>query len=247
MSKQLRMQARAMAERYGVDPILFEKMIEQESNFDVDAYNADTDAVGLGQIVPLTALDPGFGVKPIENRKDPIENLRFSAQYLKAMLDKFGTYPLALAAYNAGPGKVMNAGNQVPNFPETKNYVRNIMAGYKGGQVDPRLYDANEKNVSRETDGKLGSAPMARPSNLGQEGGGISATQRNQILKMIENMNPVSKAPPLRPEGLRTIPQATKMSPLSKMGIPGVGNIAKYSAPGGVASLMNRNKKTETI
>lgn len=234
------MQARAIAERYGVDPILFEKMIEQESNFKVNAYNANTDAVGLGQIVPLTALDPGFGVKPIENRKDPIENLRFSAQYLKAMLDKFGTYPLALAAYNAGPGKVMNAGNQVPDFAETKSYVRNIMAGYQGGQIDPRLYQESQKNVSRET-----SAPMARPSNLGSSNeGGISSTEQKQIDKMVQEIfsnKKVSLKPP-KPMGIRAM---GKTSPLSQMGIPGLTDIAKYSAPGGVASLMKKKKITE--
>jgi hypothetical protein len=38
-----------------------------------------------------------------------------------------------------------------------------------------------------------------------------------------------------------------KMSPLSKLGIPGIGNIAKYSAPGGVASLYNQGKKKSSI
>jgi hypothetical protein len=241
MSKQLRMQARAIAERYGVDPIIFEKMIEQESNFKINAYNASTDAVGLGQIVPRTAMDPGFGVKPIENRKDPIDNLRFSAQYLKAMLNEFGSYPLALAAYNAGPGKVSKAGNNVPDYTETRNYVRNIMAGYQGGQVDPRLYRENEKNVSRGTSG-----PMSRPPNLGSGSGGIDSATQNQINKMIENLfsqKKVSlKAP--APMGIRAM---GKTSPLSKMGIPGMGSIGKYSAPGGVASLMQRKKQTRQV
>ncbi len=244
MSKQLRMQARGMAERYGVDPIIFEKMIEQESNFNPNAKNKKSGAVGLGQITKPTGIQPGYGVKPIEDRYDPIENLRFSAQYLKAMVDEFGGYPLGLAAYNAGPGVIKGAGNKIPNYPETQRYVRNIMVGYQGGQVDPRLAEASKLGLE-STDGT--SAPLSRPSNLGSGGGGIDATTQKQINRMIEDLFGGSKRPMPRPPALMGIKAKGDTSPLSKMGIPGIGNIAKYSAPGGVASLYNQGKKQTKI
>jgi len=58
------------------------------------------DAAGLGQLVPGTARDLG-----ITNRFDPMANIFGAAQYLRQMLDKFGAVHLAIAAYNAGPGR----------------------------------------------------------------------------------------------------------------------------------------------
>jgi hypothetical protein len=66
---------------------------------------------------------------------NPVESLRFGAEYLSAMLRRYeGDYPRALAAYNAGFGKVDEAGG-IPNFRETQNYVANIM---RGGRPEPR-------------------------------------------------------------------------------------------------------------
>jgi soluble lytic murein transglycosylase-like protein len=81
--------------------------------------------------MPSTAADPGYGVRPLaaEDLMNPAENLRFSAEYLSAMLREFdGSERLALAAYNAGPGAVKECGD-VPPFQETQNYVRAILGG----------------------------------------------------------------------------------------------------------------------
>ena len=114
------------ARQYGLDPEIFVRQIAQESRFNPDAVSPKG-AVGIAQIMPDTARDPGYGVTPIEDRTDPEESLRFSAEFMRALLDEYGgDYGLALAAYNAGPGRVNEAGG-IPDIPETKNYVSSIL------------------------------------------------------------------------------------------------------------------------
>jgi hypothetical protein len=128
--------AEMMADRYGVDRNIFVRLIMKESNFNPDAVS-EKGAVGLAQIMPKAAKNPGYGVKPIADRTDPETSLEYAAQYMRAMLDKFGNdYSLALAAYNAGPGKVQKYGG-IPPFKETRDYVAKIMGGTGGtGEYD---------------------------------------------------------------------------------------------------------------
>lgn len=125
--RQLYDLADRMAERYGLDPYIFRRMIQQESGFNPRARNERSGATGIAQVMSETARDPGYGVKPLEDRYDPVESLRFGAEYLSALLKRFdGDYRLALAAYNAGPGRVLEAGG-VPDLPETQQYVKSIL------------------------------------------------------------------------------------------------------------------------
>jgi len=126
--RQLYDLAEKMAARYGVSPDVYRRMIQQESGFNPRAVNKRTGATGIAQVMSGTARDPGYGVKPLEDRFDPVESLRFGAEYLAAMLKRFdGDYRLALAAYNAGPGTVEKAGG-VPQIDETQAYVKNILS-----------------------------------------------------------------------------------------------------------------------
>jgi hypothetical protein len=116
------------AEQYSLDPNLFRRLIQQESGFNPNAVS-EAGAQGLGQVMPDTARDPGYGVRPLaaEDLMDPSENLRFTAEYLSAMLREFDNDTrLAVAAVNAGPGAVRRY-NGVPPFEETQNYVRSIL------------------------------------------------------------------------------------------------------------------------
>ena len=125
------------AARVGTPEDVFRRLIAQESNFNPSAVS-NKGASGIGQVMPETARDPGYGVRPLaaEDLMNPVENLRFSADYLGAMLNKFdGNMPLALAAYNAGPGAVMEYGG-IPPFEETQNYVEKIL-GSPGAKVPP--------------------------------------------------------------------------------------------------------------
>ena len=78
------------------------------------------------QLMPQTAS--GLGCK---NMFDPRQNISAGTKYLANLLNKFnGNIPLALAAYNAGPGAVQKYGNKIPPYRETQNDVKNIMSTY---------------------------------------------------------------------------------------------------------------------
>ena len=89
-----------------------------ESAFRIDAISP-AGAIGLGQLMPGTARS--LGVDPY----DPIQNLDGAANYISQQLRHFGSVDLALAAYNAGPGRVLQSGG-VPNIAETQAYVRSV-------------------------------------------------------------------------------------------------------------------------
>ena len=112
--------------RAGLSPTqwrcLFQALIKQESRFSVTA-QSPVGAYGLTQLMPGTASDMGV------DRYDVMDNLRGGARYITTQLNRFGTIPNALAAYNAGPGRVIEYGG-VPPFKETQGYVRNISRFY---------------------------------------------------------------------------------------------------------------------
>ena len=110
--------ARDAARRYNVPEDLFLRLVQQESNWRADA-RSHKGAIGLAQLMPGTARV--LGVNPY----DPYENLDGGARYLAEQYRTFGSWRLALAAYNAGPGAVEKYGG-VPPFKETRNYVRVI-------------------------------------------------------------------------------------------------------------------------
>jgi hypothetical protein len=99
---------------------LFQANIEVESAYRPSAVSS-AGAIGLGQLMPETARD--LGVDP----QDPAQNLDGAARYLLAMLARFGTPELALAAYNAGPDAVARHGG-IPPYSETQNHVRRVFA-----------------------------------------------------------------------------------------------------------------------
>ena len=112
------------SKRHGVSFSLLKAMIKAESDFDPRAISS-AGAQGLMQLMPenIKSLN-------IKNPFDPRENIMGGAQYLKQLITRFGgKLPLALAAYNAGPG-VVEQYQRVPPFRETENFVQQVMKFY---------------------------------------------------------------------------------------------------------------------
>jgi soluble lytic murein transglycosylase-like protein len=122
---------RTHAARVAIDPYLVFLVIEQESHFHPGAVSPKG-ARGLMQLMPATARR--FGVtRPF----DAAENIRGGTQYLKQLLTMFnGRVDLALASYNAGEGRVLDYGNRVPPFKETRDYVKRISSRYRNHVQD---------------------------------------------------------------------------------------------------------------
>lgn len=109
-----------LAARFDLSPSLLEALVWQESRWREDAVSP-VGARGLAQLMPGTARY--LGVDP----HDPFANLEGGARYLREQFDRFdGDLEKALAAYNAGPGRVERAGG-IPRIRETQNYVAAII------------------------------------------------------------------------------------------------------------------------
>lgn len=137
---------REAARAHRIDYALLKAVVAVESSFHADAVSP-SGAVGLMQLLPGTAKLYGLaddrGARTDEAGRplpaqsvrdklaDPRTNLDVGARHLARLMRQFnGKLPLALAAYNAGEHAVALAGNQVPDYPQTQGYVKNVLALY---------------------------------------------------------------------------------------------------------------------
>ena len=111
--------ARSAARKNGVPEDTFLRLIQQESGWNQAALSPKG-AKGLAQLMPETAQHLGVDIN------DPEDNLDGGARYLRMMYDRFGSWRLALAAYNAGPQAVEKHGG-IPPYDETVKYVKAIL------------------------------------------------------------------------------------------------------------------------
>lgn len=111
--------AKAAARKHGVPEDLYLRLVQQESGWNPVAVSVKG-ATGLAQLMPETAEHLGVDINDAE------DNLDGGARYLRMMYDKFGTWELALAAYNAGPAAVEKH-DGIPPFAETESYVKAIL------------------------------------------------------------------------------------------------------------------------
>jgi peptidoglycan DL-endopeptidase CwlO len=116
----------AATQRYGLPAGLLRAVAQAESGFDPRAVS-HAGAVGLMQLMPGTARE--LGVDP----SDPAQAVDGAARLLRGHLDRFGSVPLALAAYNAGPGAVQKHGG-IPPYSETRAYVRRVTASMEANR-----------------------------------------------------------------------------------------------------------------
>lgn len=124
---------------------IFDRLIQAESRgrhrgSSGELTTSPVGAMGITQVMPATAQDPGYGIQPIQDDSEE-EFVRFGRDYLQAMLKEFdGNYEQALAAYNAGPGNVRKAITRggarwkefLPKRSETLPYIRKILDGEEG-------------------------------------------------------------------------------------------------------------------
>ena len=112
--------------RHQVDAKLVHAVIQTESAYNSSA-QSPAGAVGLMQLMPDTARR--FGVT---DRNDPDQNVDGGTRYLKYLIKMFNpNLELAVAAYNAGENAVIKYNNSIPPYPETQNYVKQVLALYK--------------------------------------------------------------------------------------------------------------------
>lgn len=110
--------------RQGVDPNFAMAIAEQESRFRQSARSA-VGATGVMQLMPGTAAQ--LGVNPYDTR----DNIRGGVKYIKQLQWMFGDrYDLIAAGYNAGPYRQSLQNGQIPNIPETRDYVKKVSAYY---------------------------------------------------------------------------------------------------------------------
>lgn len=121
--------AQAAAQKYGIDPNVFLRQINQESGFNPNA-RSSAGALGIAQFMPATAR--AMGVNPM----DPASALDGAARLMAQSLRKYGSYESALSVYNSGRPDAYKD----PNFAggQTYNYVRSILRGHSSPS-QPRL------------------------------------------------------------------------------------------------------------
>ena len=125
---------RDAASKHAIDYELLQALIATESGFDAQAVSPKG-AMGLMQLMPATAQRYGVAADKrasIEKKLfDPRINIAAGSRYLRDLIAMFpGQIELALAAYNAGEGAVQRAGNKIPNYKETQNYVQTVLQLY---------------------------------------------------------------------------------------------------------------------
>lgn len=157
-----------MARQYGVPAEEARAIYNLETSGGRNVKRSSAGAIGHMQLMPGTARE--LGVDP----NDPLQNIKGGVQYYAQQRRRFGDPALAAAAYNAGPGRVSRAGNQVPNIAETRNYVANFRRQL--GQATPSPLPAASASVAPTSayrgqttmdetedspEGALGAAPTA--------------------------------------------------------------------------------------
>lgn len=130
--------------QYEVDPYLIYAIIRTESGFKEDA-QSNKDAFGLMQIIPSTGEEVAKKLKMKDYTQDnlvnPETNIKIGTWYIKYLIGKFnGDWDLAIAAYNAGMGKVRewlanpeySPEGKLVNipFPETDGYLKKVTKSY---------------------------------------------------------------------------------------------------------------------
>lgn len=170
----------AASEVFGVDVVLLQALVATESGFDAGAVSPKG-AIGLMQVMPTTAARYGLSAESdeaaLEKLKDPSVNVNMGTRYLRDLLTLFsGDRSLALAAYNAGEGAVKKAGNRIPDFKETQNYVKTVLQlvdGLGGGAGPARAPGMNSVVQTMGTPAPQPGRPLRGTHSGTNSGAGV--------------------------------------------------------------------------
>ncbi len=230
--------AASMAKRFGVDPDLFVRLIERESGFDPEA-RGSFGAVGVAQAMEETALAPGFGVSPLVNRHDPVDNLRFGAEYLGALIRHYdGDVSKALMAYNGGAGNVARGTVSAAARVYSSALLPSGYRSYDSSSGEKQATGVADESVQELAIPLDPAAPAVTAT--GQSSSGVSADAK-ELNKGIRELLGSKKGRLTARDGERPlggrIGRKGDMSPLSGLSVPGLDLIRKYSTPGGIGNL----------
>jgi hypothetical protein len=212
------MQPQVMA---AVDPAVFDRMIQAESRGQQFGPNGQIltspkGALGVAQIMPATAAQPGYGIKPATPEEIATKegNLAFGQRYYEGMMKFFNNdQAKAAAAYNAGPGRVQQAeriaaqrgGSWTDYIPqETKNYLQQVMKGV-GGVVEGMIPSAQAGTLPQPSAGAgrgVAGMPQAVPGPgvAVATGQGVQGTMTTpvspELLAQAQTQPPAATQPP---------------------------------------------------
>lgn len=172
-----------------------------ESGFNPAAYSP-ADAAGLWQFIPGTARHYGLRIDSwVDERRDPEKATRAAVTYLDALYKRFGDWQLAVAAYNAGEGKIQRGLEQyeAENFwdlaakdylpLETKRYVPKLIAAIIIAH-DPKRYDFQPVSGKNEQYDVV-EVPPGTPLSVIAEAGGCSVEKiRGLNNELLTNQTP---------------------------------------------------------
>jgi hypothetical protein len=193
---------------FGVDSSLVRAIIAVESAFNRYA-RSHKGARGLMQLMPDTGRRYG-----VSNAYDPWQNIRAGTAHLRDLIDEFSDLSLALAAYNAGPTPVRRYGN-IPPYPETRNYVRKVLAIYGvGSKVQivrgDRVYSITKPGGKTQVSG-TGPAPGATDDGSVRTGGSPLADLARRAAAARGMASSPPPIPPPMAESLSTPVQSAEL------------------------------------
>lgn len=177
--------AQRKAEQYGVPYDLLMRIIQQESGGNPNAVSP-VGARGVMQLMPETAAELG-----VADVNDTEQNIDGGTRYFAQQLKRFGSVPLALAAYNAGAGNVEKYGG-IPPFEETQNYVRSITGNTGntgGGNVNG--YDFSTPSAIVQLEEKLKQLQARNENNL--RNSSVSTEDLLRMRMMLDNQRNAEK------------------------------------------------------
>lgn len=153
----------------GIDAELLKAVITVESGYRGDSVSP-RGAVGLMQITPVTAgrylTRDEVAARPIDEQlRDPRSNILIGARMLADLWRRFGGVDLALAAWNAGEGRVRQSGGRMPEIAETRAHVHMVLELYWALLQQRQLGQARAMRLAGPTGAKAPSlAPSLAPS-----------------------------------------------------------------------------------